>query len=85
MRNEGKAGIVTEQWGGRKNRYAPDCATHKLVTMEYACYVKATIALFFGDVASNFDRLLANITSITSQNFGMEKSVCICKALTQQN
>ena len=77
MWNAEQSGISTDQWGGRPNRSAPDCATRKLVYWEYGRYMKIPLASFFGDLASCFDRMKTSLSSIVAMRKGMPKSACL--------
>ncbi|KAL7547173.1 hypothetical protein ACHAWF_010493 [Thalassiosira exigua] len=61
MTNSELAGLFSNQWGGRANRSAPDCATRKLISWKNARYMKTTAASFFDDLASCFDRMPTSI------------------------
>lgn len=75
-----KTGITPNQWGGRPNRSAPDCASRKLLTLEYKRYMRQPVALFFSDLASCFDRMMVSLSSIVSLKKGMDRNVCECRA-----
>ena len=66
MWNAEQSGVSSDQWGGRPNRSAPDCATRKLVYWEYGRYMKITLSSFFGDLASCFDRMKTSLSSIVA-------------------
>lgn len=85
MRNAEASGLTPDQWGGRPNRSAPDCATRKLLTWEYKRYMKQTMGSFFGDLASCFDRMKTCLSSITSMKKGMPRSVCLSRSTTVKN
>ena len=85
MANAEIAGISSSQWGGRPNCSAPDCATRKLLTSEYARYTFITIALFFGDLASCFDRMTTPISSMLAMKKGAPPSMCQSRSFTVRN
>ncbi|KAL7549685.1 hypothetical protein ACHAWF_012948 [Thalassiosira exigua] len=80
MANSELAGLSSNQWGGRANRSAPDCATRKLISWENARYMKTTAASFFGDLASCFDRMPTSISTLLSRKKKMDKNTCLCKS-----
>lgn len=82
MWNAEEVGISPDQWGGRANRSAPDCATRKLLTWEHACLAKRTIGVFFGDLASCFDRMTTNVSSLVSMKKGMPRTACASRSIT---
>ncbi|KAL7526267.1 hypothetical protein ACHAWF_005244, partial [Thalassiosira exigua] len=85
MANAEIAGISSNQWGGRPNHSAPDCATRKLLTWEYARYTFTTIASFFGDLASCFDRMTTPISSMIAIKKGAPPSMCQSCSFTVRN
>lgn len=82
MTNAEKAGISSDQWGGRANRSAPDCATRKLLTWEDARISKKNVGSFFGDLASCFDRMKTSISNVVAAKKGMPASVGEARSLT---
>ena len=64
MPNAEKSGLSPDQWGGRNNRSAPECALRKLLAWEYARFTKTVLASFLADLQSNFDCILPDMSSI---------------------
>ena len=58
------AEISPDQWGGRKNRDAPTCATRGLLVFESARILKQTIVACSADAASYFDRVRSAYASV---------------------
>ena len=82
MQNAEMAGVSSSQWGGRANRSAIMCATRKLITWEFARYTKRTVASFFCDLASCFDRMWAPMDNVNAMKKGMPRNVNICRVDT---
>ena len=82
MWNAEQAGISPDQWGGRANRSAPDCATRKMYMWESARLAKRTVGSFFGDLASCFDRMKTCISSVVAMKKGMPVTVCDARSRT---
>ena len=82
MWNVELSGLSLDQWGGRPNRSAPDCATRKLIYWEYGRYMKIMLASFFSDLASCFDRMKTSLSSIAALRKGMPRSVCLSRSHT---
>ena len=80
MRNAEKTGMTPNQWGGRANRSAPDCASRKLLTLEYVRYMKRPLGIFFSDLSNCFDRMLPRLSSLVSMKKGMTSNVCESRA-----
>ena len=84
MWNAETAALSNNQWGGRANRSAPDCATRKLLTWENARLNKRTVASFFGDLASCFNRMKTNVSTMVAREKGMPLSVCVARSRVVQ-
>eukprot|EP00956_Cyclotella_meneghiniana_P036769 scaffold130371_cov40-Cyclotella_meneghiniana.AAC.1 len=82
MPNAEKAGLSSNQWGGRRGRGAIACAMRKLMTWEYFRFVKETVLSFPGDLQSNFDRMIPSFNSIISMKYGMSRNAARCRAAT---
>ncbi|KAL7551260.1 hypothetical protein ACHAWF_014446 [Thalassiosira exigua] len=67
MCNAEISGMTNSQWGGRANRSTHQCALRKLITWEWARYAKHTVASFFWDLASNFDRVVQPVCAVHAQ------------------
>jgi hypothetical protein len=82
MPNTEETDLSPDQWGGRKDRSAPACAMRKVITWEYARYTKTVLGSFFGDLQSNFDRMMRELSSYVSRKKGLPKSAAKCRAMT---
>ena len=72
------ARISPHQWGGRKNRDAPTCATCGLLSFESVRIMKKTIIACSADAASCFDRVCSVYASVLCMKKRMTKSCCKC-------
>ena len=70
------SGITPNQWGGRANRLAPDCASRKVLTFGYKWFMRQPIGSLFGDLSSCFDRMFPKILNALAMKKGMTQSVC---------
>ena len=66
MWNTEASGIPPDKWGKRANRSTPNYATRKLITWEMIRYCKTSLASFFDNLASYFDRVLTKLLSIVA-------------------
>ena len=82
MPNAEATGLSEDQWGRRNSRSAPACAMQKLITWEYARYVKVVVTGFLGDLTSNFDCILPDMTNILCRKKRMTKEVAWTRAAT---
>jgi hypothetical protein len=56
----------------------------KLITWEYARYVKIVVTGFLGDLTSNFDCILPDMTNILCRKKGMSKEAAWTRAATME-
>jgi hypothetical protein len=84
MPNAESTGLSEDQWGGRNNRSAPACAMRKLITWEYARYAKVVVTGFLGDLSSNFDCIMPDMTNILCRKKGMSKETAWTRAATME-
>jgi hypothetical protein len=82
MPNAEETDLSPDQWGGRKDRSAPACAMRKVITWEYARYTKTVLGSFFGDLQSNFNRMMRELSSYVSRKKGLPKLAAKCRAMT---
>ncbi len=78
-------GISPDQWGGRPIQSAPDCATRKVITWDYARFLKKTVGSFFGDLASCFDRIKRGLSNVVTMKKGIPQSICVSRSKTINN
>ncbi len=79
-----ETGLSPDQWGGRVNKSAPDCATRKVIIWEYARFIKKTAGSFFRDLASCFDDMLRRLSAVVARKNGVSEEACVMQGATLQ-
>ena len=78
MSNTEKAGLSSNQWGGRANRNATTCATRKLLICEHSRTTKRSIGMGEADQRDCFDRQTRAMSTVVGRKKNLPVSVCKC-------
>ena len=76
------SGLHNDRWGSRSNRTSTYPALQRMMTFEYGCYTKTTIAVFLLDQTLCFDRMHPGVTNVIAQSHGMDPAPCLCHSKT---